>query len=43
METEGKVRKCKDAVAWEAEKALSIEEVQVSPPKADEVRIKVDP
>uniref|UniRef100_A0A8C1PTN7 Zgc:63568 n=1 Tax=Cyprinus carpio TaxID=7962 RepID=A0A8C1PTN7_CYPCA len=34
------VRKCKDAVAWEAEKALSIEEVQVSPPKADEVRIK---
>uniref|UniRef100_A0A8C1PML2 Zgc:63568 n=1 Tax=Cyprinus carpio TaxID=7962 RepID=A0A8C1PML2_CYPCA len=40
METEGKVRKCKDAVAWEAEKALSIEEVQVSPPKADEVRIK---
>uniref|UniRef100_A0A8C1W5G2 Zgc:63568 n=1 Tax=Cyprinus carpio TaxID=7962 RepID=A0A8C1W5G2_CYPCA len=37
METEGK---CKDAVAWEAEKALSIEEVQVSPPKADEVRIK---
>uniref|UniRef100_A0A673GI83 Alcohol dehydrogenase class-3-like n=1 Tax=Sinocyclocheilus rhinocerous TaxID=307959 RepID=A0A673GI83_9TELE len=28
-------------VAWEAEKALSIEEVEVAPPKAHEVRIKI--
>ena len=33
--------KCKAAVAWEAGKPLSIEEVEVAPPKAHEVRIKV--
>uniref|UniRef100_A0AC11BVG4 Alcohol dehydrogenase 5 (class III), chi polypeptide n=1 Tax=Ovis aries TaxID=9940 RepID=A0AC11BVG4_SHEEP len=35
------VIKCKAAVAWEAGKPLSIEEVEVAPPKAHEVRIKV--
>jgi hypothetical protein len=32
---------CRAAVAWEAKKPLVIEEVQVEPPKAGEVRIKV--
>ncbi|XP_006010700.1 alcohol dehydrogenase class-3 [Latimeria chalumnae] len=41
METAGKVIKCRAAVAWEAGKPLSIEEVEVAPPKAHEVRIKV--
>ncbi|KAF3838732.1 hypothetical protein F7725_010500 [Dissostichus mawsoni] len=41
METAGKVIKCKAAVAWEAGKPLSIEEVEVAPPKAHEVRIKI--
>lgn len=36
------VIKCKAAVAWEAGKPLSIEEVEVAPPKAHEVRIKVN-
>uniref|UniRef100_K7FDD0 Alcohol dehydrogenase class-3 n=1 Tax=Pelodiscus sinensis TaxID=13735 RepID=K7FDD0_PELSI len=35
------VIKCKAAVAWEAGKPLSIEEVEVAPPKVHEVRIKV--
>ncbi|RXM30505.1 Eukaryotic translation initiation factor 4E-1A [Acipenser ruthenus] len=35
------VIKCKAAVAWEAKKPLSVEEVEVAPPKAHEVRIKV--
>ncbi|TKS72016.1 Alcohol dehydrogenase class-3 [Collichthys lucidus] len=39
--TEGQVIRCKAAVAWEAGKPLSIEEVEVAPPKAHEVRIKV--
>uniref|UniRef100_A0A2K5NQ32 Alcohol dehydrogenase-like N-terminal domain-containing protein n=1 Tax=Cercocebus atys TaxID=9531 RepID=A0A2K5NQ32_CERAT len=29
------------AVAWEAGKPLSIEEIEVAPPKAHEVRIKI--
>ncbi|KAG1631141.1 hypothetical protein G6F45_005012 [Rhizopus arrhizus] len=33
--------KCRAAVAWEAGKPLSIEEVEVAPPKAHEVRIKI--
>lgn len=33
--------KCKAAVAWEPGKPLSIEEVEVAPPNAHEVRIKV--
>lgn len=32
---------CKAAVAWQAGKPLSVEEVQVAPPKAGEVRIKI--
>ncbi|XDG04267.1 hypothetical protein ABKA04_003882 [Annulohypoxylon sp. FPYF3050] len=40
-DTVGKTIKCKAAVAWEAGKPLSIEEVEVAPPKAHEVRIKV--
>lgn len=39
--TEGKVIKCKAAVAWEAKQPLSLEEVEVAPPKAHEVRVKV--
>ncbi|KAL0596756.1 Alcohol dehydrogenase class-3 [Plecturocebus cupreus] len=35
------VIKCKAAVAWEAGKPLSIEEIEVAPPKAHEVRIKL--
>uniref|UniRef100_A0A7N5K0K5 Alcohol dehydrogenase 5 (class III), chi polypeptide n=1 Tax=Ailuropoda melanoleuca TaxID=9646 RepID=A0A7N5K0K5_AILME len=35
------VIRCKAAVAWEAGKPLCIEEVEVAPPKAHEVRIKV--
>uniref|UniRef100_A0A1A7WPZ6 Uncharacterized protein n=2 Tax=Iconisemion striatum TaxID=60296 RepID=A0A1A7WPZ6_9TELE len=41
MATAGQVIKCKAAVAWEQKKPLSIEEVDVAPPKAHEVRIKV--
>ncbi|XP_020284029.1 alcohol dehydrogenase class-3 [Pseudomyrmex gracilis] len=40
-DTAGKVIKCKAAVAWKAKEPLSIEEVEVAPPKAREVRIKV--
>ncbi|XP_038223311.1 alcohol dehydrogenase class-3 [Zerene cesonia] len=41
MSTAGKVIKCKAAVAWEAGKPLSIEEIEVDPPKAGEVRVKI--
>ncbi|CAK1544828.1 unnamed protein product [Leptosia nina] len=41
MSTVGKVIKCKAAVAWEAGKPLSIEEIEVDPPKAGEVRVKI--
>ncbi|KAM4807734.1 alcohol dehydrogenase 1-like [Rhinophrynus dorsalis] len=41
METAGKVIKCKAAVTWEANTPFSIEDVEVSPPKAHEVRIKM--
>ncbi|KAL5204190.1 hypothetical protein ABZP36_009061 [Zizania latifolia] len=41
MATAGKVIKCKAAVAWEAGKPLSIEEVDVAPPQAMEVRVKI--
>ena len=33
--------KCRAAIAWEPGKPLSIEEVEVHPPKVEEVRIKV--
>ncbi|XP_035232319.1 LOW QUALITY PROTEIN: alcohol dehydrogenase class-3-like [Stegodyphus dumicola] len=39
--TEGKVIKCKAAVAWGPKKPLSIETVEVAPPKSGEVRIKI--
>ncbi|KAJ1985204.1 hypothetical protein H4R34_000163 [Dimargaris verticillata] len=39
--TQSKEITCKAAVAWEAGKPLSIEEIQVAPPKAGEVRIKM--
>jgi len=41
MSTAGQIIKCKAAIAWEAKKPLSIEEVEVHPPKAHEVRIKI--
>lgn len=41
MSTAGKVIKCQAAVAWEAGKPLSIEEIEVDPPKAGEVRVKI--
>ncbi|XP_066240803.1 all-trans-retinol dehydrogenase [NAD(+)] ADH4 [Saccopteryx leptura] len=41
MDTKGKVIKCKAAIAWEANKPLSIEEVEVAPPKAHEIRIQI--
>uniref|UniRef100_A0A8C3YFX5 alcohol dehydrogenase n=1 Tax=Catagonus wagneri TaxID=51154 RepID=A0A8C3YFX5_9CETA len=41
MSTAGKVIKCKAAVLWELKKPFSIEEVEVAPPKAHEVRVKV--
>ncbi|KAM5339388.1 all-trans-retinol dehydrogenase [NAD(+)] ADH7 isoform 1-T1 [Glossophaga mutica] len=41
MGTAGKVIKCKAAVLWEPNKPLSIEEIEVAPPKAKEVRIKI--
>lgn len=39
--TAGKTITCKAAVAWEASKPLSIEDVEVEPPRAGEVRVKV--
>ncbi|XP_007019388.2 PREDICTED: alcohol dehydrogenase class-P [Theobroma cacao] len=41
MSTAGQVIRCKAAVAWEAGKPLSIEEVEVAPPQKQEVRIKI--
>ncbi|XP_076317964.1 alcohol dehydrogenase class-3 Fdh [Tachypleus tridentatus] len=40
-ETSGKPIKCRAAVAWESKKPLLIEEIEVAPPKAGEVRIKI--
>ncbi|XP_061166223.1 alcohol dehydrogenase class-3-like [Saccostrea echinata] len=40
-DTAGKVITCQAAVAWEAKKPLVIERVEVEPPKAGEVRIKI--
>lgn len=36
-----KVIKCRAAVAWAEKEPLSIEEIEVAPPKAHEVRIKI--
>nr|XP_021511469.1 alcohol dehydrogenase 1 [Meriones unguiculatus] len=41
MSTAGKVIKCKAAVLWEPQKPFSIEDIEVAPPKAHEVRIKM--
>ncbi|XP_034051142.1 alcohol dehydrogenase 1-like [Thalassophryne amazonica] len=41
MATAGKVIKCRAAVAWEPSKPLVIEEIEVAPPQANEVRIKI--
>ncbi|XP_043999690.1 alcohol dehydrogenase 1-like [Gambusia affinis] len=41
MATAGKVIRCKAAVAWEPNKPLVIEEIEVEPPQANEVRIKI--
>ncbi|XP_069486765.1 alcohol dehydrogenase 1-like [Ambystoma mexicanum] len=41
MATAGKVIKCKAAVAWKTHQPLSIEEVEVAPPKAHEIRVKI--
>lgn len=41
MSTAGKVIKCKAAVLWETKKPFSIEDIEVAPPKAHEVRIKM--
>jgi S-(hydroxymethyl)glutathione dehydrogenase / alcohol dehydrogenase len=40
-QTAGKPIKCRAAVCWGAGEALKIEEVEVAPPKAHEVRIHV--
>ncbi|KAI5587646.1 hypothetical protein BDE02_05G047900 [Populus trichocarpa] len=39
--TAGQVIRCKAAVAWEAGKPLVIEEVEVAPPQAMEVRLRI--
>jgi S-(hydroxymethyl)glutathione dehydrogenase / alcohol dehydrogenase len=40
-ETTGKVIKCKAAVCWGAGEPLKIEDVEVEPPRAHEVRIQI--
>jgi len=40
-DTAGKPIQCKAAVAWEPKKPLTIETIEVAPPKAGEVRIKI--
>ncbi|KAK7006070.1 NAD/NADP dependent alcohol dehydrogenase, partial [Halocaridina rubra] len=35
------VIKCRAAVAWEANKPMTIEEIEVAPPKAREIRVKI--
>ncbi|XP_044535944.1 alcohol dehydrogenase 1-like [Gracilinanus agilis] len=40
-ETAGKVIVCRAAIAWTINAPMSIEEVEVDPPKAGEVRIKI--
>ena len=40
-DTVGKVIKCKAAVCWGAGEPLKIEEVEVAPPQAHEVRIHI--
>ena len=39
--TNGKTITCKAAVAWAAKKPLDVTDIQVEPPRAGEVRVKV--
>ena len=39
--TEGQTITCKAAIAWEANKPLSVEDVHVAPPREGEVRVRV--
>ncbi|CAI5695404.1 alcohol dehydrogenase 1 [Oreochromis niloticus] len=41
MTTAGNVIKCKAVVAWEPQQPVVIEEIEVDPPQANEVRIKI--
>ncbi|XP_069599724.1 alcohol dehydrogenase 1-like [Ranitomeya imitator] len=41
MPTAGKVIKCRAAVAYEFKKPLVVQEIEVAPPKAHEIRVKV--
>uniref|UniRef100_A0A6J0UH90 alcohol dehydrogenase n=1 Tax=Pogona vitticeps TaxID=103695 RepID=A0A6J0UH90_9SAUR len=41
MSTAGKVIKCKAAVIWEPKKPINVVEIEVAPPKAHEVRVKM--
>ncbi|XP_015231814.1 PREDICTED: alcohol dehydrogenase 1-like [Cyprinodon variegatus] len=41
MSTAGKVIKCRAAVAWEPDQPVVIEEIEVAPPLASEVRIQI--
>jgi S-(hydroxymethyl)glutathione dehydrogenase/alcohol dehydrogenase len=40
-DTVGKTITCKAAVCWGAGQPLKVEEVEVAPPRAHEVRIKI--
>jgi S-(hydroxymethyl)glutathione dehydrogenase/alcohol dehydrogenase len=40
-ETQGRLIKCRAAVAYAANEPLKIETIEVQPPKAGEVRIRV--
>ena len=39
--SEGQVICCKAAVAWNPKEPLSIETIEVEPPKAGEVRVRI--
>lgn len=41
MTTEGNVIKCKAAVCWGAREPLKLEDIEVEPPRAHEVRIQI--
>lgn len=41
MSTEGQVIKCRAAVAWGPNQKLKIETVEVAPPRAGEVRLRI--
>jgi len=40
-ESTGKPIQCRAAVAWKEKEPLSIETIEVAPPKAGEVRVKI--